>query len=70
MSGIEKARAEGKLSERHSKLGMLGRRGPWTTLSTVVGGETTPSRPSKGGRTGERRRGVTEGRRDERHRGQ
>lgn len=70
MSGIEKARAEGKLNERHSKLGMLGRRGPWTTLSIAVGGETTPSWPSKGGRTGGRRRGVIEGKRGERHHGQ
>lgn len=53
--------AEREANERHSKLGMLGRRGPWTTLSTAAGGETTPPRPSKGGQTGERHRGVTKG---------
>lgn len=40
--------AEREANERHSKLGMLGRRGPWTTLSTAAGGETTPPRPSNG----------------------
>lgn len=56
-----RGRAEREANERHSKLGMLGRRGPWTTLSTAAGGETTPPRPSKGGQTGGRHRGVTKG---------
>lgn len=51
---------EGEANERHSKLGMLGRRGPWTTLSTAAGGETTPPRPSNGGE-GEDRREASRG---------
>jgi hypothetical protein len=43
----------GERASRHSKLGMLGRRGPRTTLSTAAGGETTPPRPSEGGQAGE-----------------
>lgn len=56
-----RGRAEREANERHSKLGMLGRRGPWTTLSTAAGGETTPPRPTNGGQTGERHRGMTKG---------
>jgi len=58
-AGVRGTRGAG--GERHSKLGMLGRRGPWTTLSTAAGGETTPPRPFKEGQMGERHRGVTKG---------